>query len=194
MAGHREDDGEYRQEDGFTLIEVDLERIEQLYNTLDPSPFRLRDLDAEAHDYIVGSAREIGPGKPVKLVLHLPAQGPVAVHREAVTDMIHHYFAARAGIARLELHNHMRIGRIALAVGLLFLGGCITLRRVFFVDTASTFDQVMAEGLLICGWVAMWRPLEIMLYDWWPIRRDCRIYDRLAAMPVELRPRQPDDA
>lgn len=190
MAGHREDDGEYRQEDGFTLIDVDLERIEQLYNTLDPSPFRLRDLDAEAHDYIVGSAREIGPDRPVKLVLHLPAQEPVAVHREAVTDMIHHYFAARARIARLELHNHMRIGRIALAVGLLFLGGCITLRRVFFVDTASTFDQIMAEGLLICGWVAMWRPLEIMLYDWWPIRRDCRIYDSLAAMPVELRPRQ----
>lgn len=190
MAGHREDDGEYRQEDGFTLIEVDLERIEQLFNTLDPSPFRLRDLDAEAHDYIVGSAREIGRGKPIKLVLHLPDVAAAAADRDAVTETIHHYFAARARIARLELHDHLRIGRIALLVGLVFLGACIASRRVFFVDTASTFDQVMAEGLLICGWVAMWRPLEIMLYDWWPIRRDCRIYDKLAAMPVELRPRR----
>ncbi len=190
MADHREEDGEYRRENGFTLIEVDLERIEQLFNTLDPSPFRLRDLDAEAHDYIVGSAREIGQAKPVKLVLHLPDAAAVAMHREAVTETIHHYFAARARIARLELHDHLRIGRIALGVGLLFLGACITLRRVFFVDTASAFDQVMAEGLLICGWVAMWRPLEIMLYDWWPIRRDLRIYETLATMPVELRPRR----
>lgn len=30
----------------------------------------------------------------------------------------------------------------------------------------------------------MWRPLEIFLYDWWPIRSERKLYDRLSSMPV----------
>jgi hypothetical protein len=45
---------------------------------------------------------------------------------------------------------------------------------------------MVREGLLIGGWVAMWRPIEIFLYDWWPIRAEARFYDRLSAMPVRI--------
>jgi len=45
---------------------------------------------------------------------------------------------------------------------------------------------ILLEGLLIGGWVAMWRPLEIFLYDWWPIRAQARLFDRLADMPVTI--------
>ncbi|HUR21430.1 MAG TPA: hypothetical protein VMZ90_11515 [Vicinamibacterales bacterium] len=48
------------------------------------------------------------------------------------------------------------------------------------------FARVLREGLLIGGWVAMWRPLEIFLYDWWPIRTEPRLFERLSAMPVEI--------
>ena len=44
----------------------------------------------------------------------------------------------------------------------------------------------MRESLLIGGWVAMWRPLEVFLYDWWPIRAEARLFDRLSAMPVRI--------
>ena len=39
-----------------TKIEVNLNRLTQLFNSLDPSPFHERDLDQEPEDYIVGSA------------------------------------------------------------------------------------------------------------------------------------------
>jgi hypothetical protein len=32
----------------------------------------------------------------------------------------------------------------------------------------------------------MWRPLEVFLYDWWPIRAEARLFDRLSAMPVRI--------
>jgi hypothetical protein len=32
--------------------------------------------------------------------------------------------------------------------------------------------------------VAMWRPQEVFLYDWWPIRADGTLFDRLSAMAV----------
>jgi hypothetical protein len=45
---------------------------------------------------------------------------------------------------------------------------------------------ILREGFLIGGWVAMWRPIEIFLYDWWPIRAEARLFDRLGAMPVRI--------
>jgi hypothetical protein len=52
--------------------------------------------------------------------------------------------------------------------------------------TGSEIGVLMREGMVIGGWVAMWRPLEIFLYDWWPIRAERRLFDRLAMMPVQI--------
>jgi hypothetical protein len=46
--------------------------------------------------------------------------------------------------------------------------------------------DVLRVSLSIGGWVAMWRPMEVFLYDWWPIRAEARLFDRLAAMPVRI--------
>ena len=51
----------------------------------------------------------------------------------------------------------------------------------------TPFANLARESLSIGGWVAMWRPLEVFLYDWWPIRAEARLFDRLALMPVEIR-------
>jgi hypothetical protein len=50
----------------------------------------------------------------------------------------------------------------------------------------TRFAGIAREGLLIGGWVAMWRPLEIFLYDWWPIRAEAKLMDRLGAMLVRV--------
>jgi hypothetical protein len=46
---------------------------------------------------------------------------------------------------------------------------------------------IVRESLLIGGWVAMWRPMEIFLYDWWPIRNQRRVFERLALAGVDVR-------
>ena len=45
---------------------------------------------------------------------------------------------------------------------------------------------------MVIGWVALWRPVEMYLYDWWPLRRESRLLERLSRMPVSLRS-LPDD-
>jgi hypothetical protein len=45
---------------------------------------------------------------------------------------------------------------------------------------------LLRESLLIGGWVAMWKPLEIFLYDWWPIVGERRLYDRLGKIKVQI--------
>jgi len=46
---------------------------------------------------------------------------------------------------------------------------------------------LIRESMLIGCWVAMWRPIEIFLYDWWPIRAERRLFERLSAAPIEIR-------
>jgi hypothetical protein len=85
-----------------------------------------------------------------------------------------------------ELRLLLRRGRLSLVVGLLFLGGCFLLGLLVSHFALGAFSLVAKEGLVIVGWVAMWRPLEIYLYDWWPLREEQTMFSRLARMSVRL--------
>jgi len=74
-----------------------------------------------------------------------------------------------------------------LGIGLAFLFVCVVLRQLALATKGGAASEIVAEGLLIVGWVAMWRPLEIFLYEWWPIRRRCQILAKLATIPVTVR-------
>ena len=100
---------------------------------------------------------------------------------------IHNYFAYRLNETRRRLRLFFRDGRIALGIGLSFLFVCIVLRQLVLAASQGTMSEIAAEGLLIVGWVAMWRPLEIFLYEWWPIRRRCQVFSKLSKMSVIVR-------
>jgi len=170
-------------------IEINLSRVAQLFNSLDPSPFHERDLDQDAEDYIVGSAEEAPRHHPLRLVIHLPADQLPPTATPDLATAIHHYFAYREMHERRRLRLLFRDGRIALITGLAFLLSCTLLRELAFSFGNGAISEIVGEGMLIIGWVAMWRPLEIFLYEWVPIRRRCRILTNLSKAPVILRPK-----
>lgn len=175
----------YRRVDGVNLIEITLSGVEQLFNTLDPSPFHEKDLDADAEDYIVGAARELPAHEPFKLILYLPAGRAEIPAASDLAASIRNYFEYRKQTAARDLRLLLRQGRTALAIGVTFLGACLLLREIL-IATHGTIERVFAESLLIAGWVAMWRPLEIFLYEWWPLRGTGRVYAKLSAMEIEI--------
>jgi hypothetical protein len=172
---------------GAATIEIRLSRPQQLFNSLDPSPFHERDLDEDAESYLVDSADEYPLKTPLILIIHLPAD---QLQEGAVPDLaqaIHNYFAYRMNETRRRLKFFFRDGRIALVVALVFLLGCILLRQVALAVGQGVWVQIVDEGLYIVGWVAMWRPLEIFLYDWRPIWHRLRLFAKLATVPVVVR-------
>ena len=177
----------YRRENGVSLIEIKLNTVVQLFNSFDPSPFHEKDLDADAEDYIVGAVREFPIHAPLKLVFYLPEEHRREPAVSGLEGAIHNYFGYRRDAAARDFRFQMQLGRRALAIGLVFLVGCIALRQIFFAHSDTTADQVLAEGLLISGWVAMWRPIQLFLYDWWPLKRMARVYEKLTRIPVEVR-------
>jgi hypothetical protein len=101
-------------------------------------------------------------------------------------DAIHQYFKARAASSRRTLRELFRRGRISLLIALAFLAASLALGDLIENISESGFAALLREGLLIGGWVAMWRPLEVFLYDWWPILGEVRLFDRLSQMPVRI--------
>lgn len=164
-------------------IDVRVESIDQLFNSIDPSPFNRKDLDQDAEEFIVSWAREFPRDEPLELVVHLD-ELPTAGVRLELTDAVHNYFAARAQTTRRDFHFLMRQGQTSLAIGLLFLVSCLLVAEFAVPRDAGTFATIVREGLLIGGWVAMWRPLEIFLYEWWPLRRRRRMFENLSRMDV----------
>jgi hypothetical protein len=170
------------------VIEVHLRTAEQLYNSLDPSPFHERDLDDNAERYIVGWAREAKNSANMQLIVTLPDVARQAEAAQRIPDSIHNNFSYRALQSKHDLHELLRIGRRSLAIGIVILVLCFgAIRYLSLVTEQTTAIRLIEESFLILGWVANWRPLEIFLYDWWPIRRKTVLFEHLAAMPVEVR-------
>ena len=165
-------------------IELKITDLQQLFNTMDPSPFHERDLDAEAEEFIVASARELPKDAGIRVVVHMtkPA-ADLPDPQGLVAESLGHYFEYRADVTLRELKQLIRQGRASLVIGLAFLIVC-NAAATLFAPGDGTWHGILREGLSILGWVAMWHPLEILLYLWWPLLQSKKLYARLARADV----------
>lgn len=169
-------------------IELKVERIASLFDALDPFPIPSRDLAKHAEEFIVGWARELPEHAAIRILVHLPRVEMEHESAPVVADAFRAHFNYRARVAKGDLDELFRLGRWSLAVGLGVLAACVLISRLAQeLAGESYFARLLSEGILILGWVANWRPLEIFLYDWWPLLKRRALLQRLAAASIELR-------
>lgn len=168
-------------------IRLRIQHLNQLFHTLDPFPFRERDLDAQVEEYVVGWARELGARGQLTISIHMPSAQARAEGAAQLAEGFRNYFDARAEGLGLDLRALFRSGRGALAIGLPVLAATVLLGSVVTRDMPAGFARRFCEeGLIIVGWVANWKPIEVFLFEWWPITRKRALYRRLAAARVEV--------
>lgn len=173
--------------DGCAEIAVRVARIEHLFDNLDPSPPPDRDLAPRVEAHLAAWAEELPAGAHPAIRIELPASELARPEAASAAEDVTRYCLGRVAAARREMRELKRSGRLALAIGLGVLALCILLGQI--VPALLPFPGLaglLGESLIILGWVALWRPLEIWLYDWWPIRRRRLLWSRLAAAPVRL--------
>lgn len=169
-------------------IELRVDNLAQLFHTLDPFPFRERDLDKEAEEFIVGWARELATDRTITIVVHFPETEAQTKAARELKEAFRRYFSDHASATQREINELFRIGRRSLGIGVSILVVCLLSAHLaggYLID--SPFKRLVEESFLILGWVANWRPLEIFLYDWLPLARRRDLYRRLAAATVELK-------
>ena len=172
----------------MATIELRIETLAQLFDSLDPAPFHDKALDASAESYILSSAGEHSPSEPLTLVLHGPPG--LADHRNHIASAVHAHFAL--SLQSAERHNRlrMRAGRTALLLGMTVLGVSLLLRSLL-PDDARAWWEAVRQGLLILGWVALWRPVEILLFERFENLQERQRLRRLATVDVVFGSDQP---
>jgi hypothetical protein len=171
-----------------TPIQVRLENVSQLFDTMDPYPFPERDLDKDAEEYIVSWARELPRDQPIAIIIHVPFAELSKHDPRILAEALNRYFEYRAGIVTRDLNELFRVGRTALLIGLAVLGFCLTAAQFASRRLGDMpLSRFIQESLIILGWVANWKPIEIFLYDWWPLVRRRNLYRRLAHASVQLK-------
>lgn len=167
-------------------LELRVREIAQLFNSMDPTPFLNKDLDREAEAFIETWALGFSPNSRLHITIHvehLPVDGDPS---SLLAEAIHNYFDYKAGLVRGELKQLLKQGRISLLIGLAFVTACLVAAdAIGFLGTGTAFT-IARESLMIVGWVAMWRPLQTFLYDWWPLARRIRVCKTLMNAHVRV--------
>lgn len=167
-------------------MEISLRNVAQLFNSMDPAPFYERDLDTHAEQFLVSWAQEFPAGTELELLVHLRDEAPAADTAQWIRSGLQHYFAERERLTSAQLQLLLQQGRTSLMVGLGFLAVCLSLGGLLKGTAPGSLGHLAYESLTIAGWVAMWKPLQTYLYDWWPVKQQIGLYRRLQAMSVRL--------
>lgn len=178
---------DYVEREKYQLIEVKIKKISQLFNSLDPSPFLEKDLDDDAFEYIVSSVAEHHIKTKQRIIIHLPKKEMKKISEHEVRKAIHHHFEYKRMLAERDVNHKIEEGQLSFLIGVSFLAICLFLSNWISTHYTTLISNILVEGLIISGWVAMWKPISNILYDWWPMNKQKRTYDKISKMDVELK-------
>jgi hypothetical protein len=177
----------YRSENGRTLIDLTVRYSRQLFDMRDPAPFHERDLDDDAAAYLLGAAQEIPRRRPLAIAVLITEEPDPRMPSTLIQEAVRAHFVHTVEQIERRLREHVRRGQLALGVGLCVLVTFLGLAGLTGSLAPGMVRDILREGLVITGWVAMWRPLDVLLYDWWPLMDERRQARRLLDAPVTVR-------
>jgi len=168
-------------------IEIKIKNINQLFNSLDPSPFLEKDLDDDAFEYIVSSVSEHPLKIKQKIIIYLPQSHRKKISEIEIKRAIHNFFEYKIILAERGIKLKLKEGQFSFIIGITFLVTCMMLSEYVHENVRTVWAGIAAEGLMIGGWVAMWKPISDVLYEWWPIWKEKKIYRKISDMDIEFR-------
>lgn len=179
----------YRSQNGKSIIEVRIRSVSQLFDARDPAPFRERDLDDDFVEYITSSAEELNHADAFKILIHIEESVNSQMESNTISDAIKDFFEYQVDLKSKQLSKVLKTGQLFLVFGVIFLFVCLFISD-FFSKThllVETYKSFLEQGFVIMGWVAMWKPLELILFDWWPIYDKMKVYRKILGSEIEVR-------
>lgn len=134
--------------------------MEQLFDHRDPAPFRDRDLDPGLVEYLLDGARDLASETPLRIKIWLGTSPP-----DDVTQAVRAYFQHEIDRTNRQRREQVRAGLIGLSIAIAAVIVLITVANAVDRRLTGTFGVALRETLVISGWVLMWRPIDLLVYD-----------------------------
>jgi len=168
-------------------IKLKLKDIRQFYNSFDPAPFRERDLDPKAVEYIVDCVKEHTLKTKISLLILVPNEQLNDELVSSVKSAIKTYFDAETNIIKRKFKRIIYQGRKAFMIGIFFLVAALSFSELINSHFSGFLFRILSEGLFIASWVGLWYPISVFLYDWWPIVNERKVFEKIRDISVKIK-------
>ena len=166
-------------------VSLHVRNLEQLLNSLDPSPFWDRDLDKEAAAFIEEEFADRPRDRT--WILNVSIAGQPDDTQSDLQEAVRRYYLRLTDSVRHQTREQLRIARISLALGIGVFLACMVARELLDGEGAGSLPRALDEGLIVLAWIALWLPIEQLVSDVVPLLRQRSFYGHLARLRVHLR-------
>lgn len=173
----------YRMEKDEPIVDIRVASIDRLFDNRDPAPFRDRDLDPSLVEYLIDVGEDLISTERFRVVFWLEK---ACAPGEAEAAYRAHFEYELERLQR-KRRRQIRAGWIALAIAVVAIIALVGLGELVTRVVGGTLGAGLKEGLVISGWVLMWKPVEALVYDGIPWRRQRRVLRKLLAGNIEIR-------
>ena len=173
----------YRFEDGEPCVDVKLSSIEQIFDNRDPAPFRDRDLDPELAQYLLDAGEDLSAHARLRVVFWLD-RAPVG---KEIEQAVHAHFEDEIRRIGRSRRRRRRTGQVSLVLAMVLVITLLSLSQLVAKLLPGSLGTGLEEGLVIASWVVMWRPVDVLIYDWIPTRHERKVATKLLEAPIEVR-------
>ncbi|MFA7257067.1 MAG: hypothetical protein WC047_05795 [Kiritimatiellales bacterium] len=168
---------------GAFLIEVALDRYEEIFNEWDPAPYKRRDLNPALLQYLEDSSEDIPLHKDVAFLFKAPAQIFSDAKECSAREGLTNWLAAAVDAERGKLHHLHSLSLINLIVAVVLLTATAYVSRI---QDNRLLTAVVRDGLTIGSWVFAWEVISLFFFRRFELRRDLKKWMRLAGAQVSF--------
>ncbi|GAA1057833.1 hypothetical protein GCM10017608_02350 [Agromyces luteolus] len=174
------------------VVSLELHDHAELFEAPELAPLDGRYESRSGVDRILDDPGVTANGPRIVLDLRLPDHAPTstspAPDAAAIAGALRGYSRQRITALDARLARIRRRGLIELVAGSIFLAACLALSGVLATVSDGSFwvTEFLAEGLVIVGWIALWHPVDLLLFEPWTHRRERGVLRRLSSAQVRI--------
>ena len=147
-----------------TQFAIRLNSIDDLFWPFDARPVADRTLSEDARWHLLDEWDRLRDARPSSLTVYAPASDRSDTDENAVRTAIHRSLEKAAGPLR-RVDPLSRQEMVAIRIGILFLFLSIVVSTAIDRVSENVILEGISQGILVVGWVALWRPAERFIVE-----------------------------
>jgi hypothetical protein len=164
---------------------IRLSSIDQLFWEFDARPVADRTLSEDARWYLLDEWERVRKGEPSYLTVYAPEADRADTDEDAVRSAIRTSLRRASGPLR-RIDPLSRQEKVAAIIGIVFLLACVMASTAMTQESNDVLVEGLAQGILLVGWVALWRPAERFVVEVAPHMVNRRRFAEFADVDVRF--------
>ena len=164
---------------------IRLASIDQLFWEFDGRPVADRTLSGDARWYLLDEWERVRNAEPSHLVVYAPESDRADADEDAVRSAIWTSLRRASGPLR-SVDPLSRQEKVAASIGIMFLLVCVMASTAMDQASENVFIEGLSQGILLVGWVALWRPAERFVVEVAPHMINRRRFNEFADIDVRF--------